>query len=282
MHHPSFHLELSIRAYRATNATSYHQTGLRFLCGFDVPQSIIIFHDLILIFSALFVRKQKGLFFFDMLRRLSSCTAVLAGLPASSIIVRHKTTKIANRRRTEMFHAFKYIVPTRLSNAAPHIAEEWDYDKNPLYTYPKIVGVAAMAKYWWRCRVCGKSFEESPERRVVRGYGCPHCVEAAKNQNVIDEAAPVVTETKKKSGKTNRRAEGSKRRRRLKKKRFAVRISKSATAPKPTGSVVSSSLAEPPSPSSSITSSLSDPLPGEISDALKSKRPPMFTNRTRY
>lgn len=98
------------------------------------------------------------------------------GTPVCTIL-RHRSShiKIANRKKVEMFIGQRFHVPTRLRNAAPDIAAEWDFDKNPGHLYPAIVGVGCMQPVWWKCQCCGFSFCMSPEKRVVRGGRCPNC-----------------------------------------------------------------------------------------------------------
>lgn len=76
-----------------------------------------------------------------------------------------------------MFMGQRFHVPTRLRTAAPDIAEEWDAEKNPGHLYPEIVGVGHMEPVWWKCKRCHHRFSMSVEKRVVRGGGCPACIQ---------------------------------------------------------------------------------------------------------
>ena len=83
--------------------------------------------------------------------------------------------KIANRVKIEKFHAKTYYLRTRLATAAPSVAAEWDYDKNPGISYPLIVCVGSIRPFWWLCSKCGHSYQAAPERRITRGFGCVQC-----------------------------------------------------------------------------------------------------------
>nr|CCC90012.1 conserved hypothetical protein [Trypanosoma congolense IL3000] len=102
---------------------------------------------------------------------------VAAPLGLSHTAVRFKAThiRIANRKRTEMFIAKRFHLPTRLSTAAPDIAAEWHEELNPMHLYPAIIGIGHVAPVWWRCASCQHAYQMSVEKRVVRGGGCPRC-----------------------------------------------------------------------------------------------------------
>lgn len=53
----------------------------------------------------------------------------------------------------------------------PDLAKEWDYDKNKYKpdTYVK----QSTEKVWWKCHLCGESFQASAKSRT--GAGCPAC-----------------------------------------------------------------------------------------------------------
>lgn len=100
---------------------------------------------------------------------------------------RSKNIKIANRKKVELFVATRFHLPTRLRTAAPDVAAEWDYDRNPGFKFPETVGIGHMEPVWWKCRRCGCSYEMSVEKRVVRGGGCDCCA-APKNSLTHGEA----------------------------------------------------------------------------------------------
>lgn len=121
--------------------------------------------------------------------RSSNLAAGMTDIFALVSAARFKSMKIrvANRMTTERFHATRFILPTRLDAAAPTIAEEWDFDKNPMHVYPKIVGVASLTPVWWVCKECNESFQASPEKRVLRGFGCPHCLDRSRKESHENE-----------------------------------------------------------------------------------------------
>ena len=120
-----------------------------------------------------------------MLRRILGVQSLrshkLATHGALSCAIAHKTkfVFIANRKRVELSRAMKYVLPTRLSAAAPAVAAEWDFDRNSTFVFPEIVPIGSLKLFWWKCAKCGHSFESSPEKRIVRGAGCPACATAA-------------------------------------------------------------------------------------------------------
>lgn len=208
-----------------------------------------------------------------MIRRLVNVPALRvcngsAVVPLMITLRNANSIKIANRRRVESFVGCKYIAPTRLATAAPQIAEEWDYDRNPGHIYPKIISVAALARYWWKCRICSHSFEETTERRVLRGRGCPKCEgRAARNVDSADISEISSVSLRKKRAirrLVRRKVRGSSKLRTLRKRAAALLSS-------PADPVVSSSQ----QPLRSL-------LPGERSLAFSAKRAPLFTKRDRY
>jgi hypothetical protein len=107
----------------------------------------------------------------------------------SSLRNKSTTIRIANRKKVEMFVGKRFHLPTRLRTAAPDIALEWDYEKNPMHLYPEIVGIGYMQPVYWVCKDCGHSFQMSVEKRVVRGGGCSECAERALNESLSPSAA---------------------------------------------------------------------------------------------
>eukprot|EP00796_Vickermania_ingenoplastis_P007366 gene7366-5182_t len=102
------------------------------------------------------------------------------GLQVSVCMSSSPTVRWAALSKVEMFVGKRFHAPTRLRTAAPDIAAEWDYTKNPGHVFPDIVGVGHMEPVWWKCKECGVSYEMSVEKRVVRGHGCPSCLRAQK------------------------------------------------------------------------------------------------------
>ena len=122
-----------------------------------------------------------------MLRRpaglcIASCAAALLapvppGTAAAATAARHASVKVAfsGTRKMEFFAARQFGFLSRLSVAAPRVAAEWDYERNPSSLFPDHVCTASLVPAWWRCARCGNRFQMSPERRTVRGRGCPEC-----------------------------------------------------------------------------------------------------------
>lgn len=60
-----------------------------------------------------------------------------------------------------------------LETCCPDIAQQWDYEKNGDLT-PRDVKPRSNKKVWWKCGVCGGSWQAAPATRYV-GRGCPYC-----------------------------------------------------------------------------------------------------------
>ena len=62
-----------------------------------------------------------------------------------------------------------------LETKYPHIAKEWDYDKNIDLT-PQNIHCGSSKKVWWKCSICGKSWESSVKNRThYNTDGCHSC-----------------------------------------------------------------------------------------------------------
>jgi DNA-directed RNA polymerase subunit RPC12/RpoP len=206
----------------------------------------------------------------EMLRRFApaatsqvcSSSLTILSIPLRGL----STVKIANRRRVEGFLASKYISPTRLATAAPQIAEEWNFDRNPSHIYPKLISVAALAKYWWKCSACGHSFEETTERRVLRGHGCPRC----ENRRAADSNIADLSDNALPASLGKKRAV----KRRLRKRRRGTLTRKLAASKLNPTPILPTSL--------SSQKPLRSLLPGERSLAYSAKRAPLFSKRNRF
>ncbi len=60
-----------------------------------------------------------------------------------------------------------------LADKNPEIAAEWHPTKNGNIT-PAEVACGSHTKYWWVCSL-GHEYEQSPNKRVYRGYNCQYC-----------------------------------------------------------------------------------------------------------
>lgn len=61
-----------------------------------------------------------------------------------------------------------------LQKRFPHIAKEWDYDKNGNLTPSQILATSTK-KVWWKCNICNTSWQTRIVARVKKGAGCPTC-----------------------------------------------------------------------------------------------------------
>lgn len=60
----------------------------------------------------------------------------------------------------------------RFGVVAPHLVEEWDYQKNE--NPPDDYSYGSMEKVWWKCKKCGNQWQATVASRV-NGTGCPPC-----------------------------------------------------------------------------------------------------------
>lgn len=67
-----------------------------------------------------------------------------------------------------------------LAEKAPHLLDEWDYEKNEIS--PENISVTSVEKVWWKCKKCGYNWQTTISHRVTRNSGCPCC----KNQVVVN------------------------------------------------------------------------------------------------
>lgn len=70
-----------------------------------------------------------------------------------------------------------------LEEKNPELLKEWDYEKN-VDLNPRFVTPGSAKKAWWKCSVCGYSWQSRIAHRV-NGCGCPRCAKgiiAQKNE----------------------------------------------------------------------------------------------------
>jgi len=60
-----------------------------------------------------------------------------------------------------------------LATMHPELTEQWDYDRNILYS-PEELLPSSNQTVWWRCRK-GHSWNTSPNQRINKSTGCPYC-----------------------------------------------------------------------------------------------------------
>ena len=61
-----------------------------------------------------------------------------------------------------------------LANSKLELLNEWDYEKNSLICSPEEISKGSGKKIWWKCDK-GHSYQQTPNKRISRGYGCPYC-----------------------------------------------------------------------------------------------------------
>lgn len=61
----------------------------------------------------------------------------------------------------------------------PDIAEEWDYEKNGKKR-PEHTTSQSGVKVWWKCSLCGHTWEATPAMRTGQDTGCPNCLKHRK------------------------------------------------------------------------------------------------------
>ena len=114
----------------------------------------------------------------------SSSQIVTTGLSYSAIsrrgvVVGNKVQKkyitFRGRRRMQAIEAEQWGIRSKLAVVDSQVASEWDYEKNPMSKYPAIIPASAIEPFWWKCSKCEHSYQMAPERRVLRGIGCPSC-----------------------------------------------------------------------------------------------------------
>lgn len=69
-----------------------------------------------------------------------------------------------------------------LSTLYPDIAKEWDHEKNSQVDINSVVPGSAK-RAWWKCSVCGSSWDATIRSRTQRGTGCPSCARKAVWEN---------------------------------------------------------------------------------------------------
>ena len=60
-----------------------------------------------------------------------------------------------------------------LATTNPELLVEWDYRKNVINPYEISRGYDK--KVWWKCRLCGNSYQSSPNSRTSQNSGCKYC-----------------------------------------------------------------------------------------------------------
>ena len=110
----------------------------------------------------------------------------------------HEWEAAINRRaagRGCLYCSSQKVLPgfNDLATKRPDLAAEWHPTKNGDLK-PEDVTAGSSKKVWWKCKVCGHSWQAPPARRVV-GAGCPVC--AIGNRALKRNKAVVCIETRK-------------------------------------------------------------------------------------
>lgn len=62
----------------------------------------------------------------------------------------------------------------------PEVKNDWDYDKNKKLD-PSLIKAGSHIKVWWKCQICGMSYEAAPYNHVIAHTACPYCVNHVYN-----------------------------------------------------------------------------------------------------
>ena len=65
-----------------------------------------------------------------------------------------------------------------LFDVNPELAKEWDDEKNVIKS--DSVAPNSTKKYWWKCRICGHSWQASCANRHSKQSGCPNCYKKSR------------------------------------------------------------------------------------------------------
>lgn len=68
-----------------------------------------------------------------------------------------------------------------LETLYPHLAKEWDYNKNTIAITSVVQGSAKIV--WWKCSKCGHEWQASVRNRAQRKTGCPMCAKEIIQKN---------------------------------------------------------------------------------------------------
>ncbi len=86
-----------------------------------------------------------------------------------------------DRDRFEIQKNLRVLERESLAAQYPNIASEWDTEKNGDVTPEKLKSKSEF-KAWWKCNVCGHSWQTTVAHRVD-GTGCPVCYRSSLSEN---------------------------------------------------------------------------------------------------
>lgn len=75
-----------------------------------------------------------------------------------------------------------------LQTKNPELAKEWDQSKNGDITPSDITAGSSRKKYWWKCQMCGNTWEATVSNRT-NGRGCPNCKPLTISKALTERAA---------------------------------------------------------------------------------------------
>lgn len=65
----------------------------------------------------------------------------------------------------------------------PELIEDWDFEGNNIS--PKELNAGSDTKVWWKCHICGHSWQTSVCNRAKLNRNCPNCAKLSKGVDVI-------------------------------------------------------------------------------------------------
>ena len=78
------------------------------------------------------------------------------------------------RDYTSIINSYEHIASKKsVALTDPYLVEEWDSEKNGNIS-PQNTSYGSCRMIWWKCKDCGKSWQDTPKHRH-RGRGCPEC-----------------------------------------------------------------------------------------------------------
>ena len=97
---------------------------------------------------------------------------------SSTIANRTRNSTCPNCHKCELS---KNIIFRQNLSTCQSLKGEWDRVKNDNID-PRLISIHSNQKYWWKCKTCGHSWQESVNTRLSKGIGCPICDKKLKNK----------------------------------------------------------------------------------------------------
>lgn len=87
----------------------------------------------------------------------------------------HSTIEVDLERDENEIKEYLVAIPNSLEELRPDLVEEWNQEKNGNLS-PKLFGINANDRVWWKCKKCGYEWRTSViQRGGKRQSGCPEC-----------------------------------------------------------------------------------------------------------